>query len=115
VIDLAAYLGQMEGGLVQGLGFTLSEDILIDKGRLLTTNFDTYFMPTVRDAPLRMTTFALEELDPGDPYGPRGAGEIGIGAVTPAIANAVADALGRWPAVTPFRPEEILDFAEAAE
>jgi len=115
VMDLAAYLGQMEGGLVQGLGFTLTEDVLIENGRFLTTNYDNYFMPTVRDAPDRMTSFALEYLDAGDPFGPRGAGEISINSITPAIANAVADALGRWPAITPFRPEDILDFCEAAE
>ena len=115
VMDLAAYLGQMEGGLVQGLGFTLTEDVLIENGRFLTTNYDNYFMPTVRDAPDRMTSFALENLDAGDPFGPRGAGEISINSITPAIANAVADALGRWPAITPFRPEDILDFCEAAE
>lgn len=115
VIDLAAYLGQMEGGLVQGLGFTLTEDVLIEDGRYLTTNYDNYFMPTVRDAPERIKSFALEDLDPGDPFGPRGAGEISINSITPAIANAVADALGHWPAITPFRPEDILDFCEAAE
>jgi len=115
VIDLAAYLGQMEGGLVQGLGFTLTEDVLIEDGRFLTTNYDNYYMPTVRDTPERMTSFALEDLDAGDPFGPRGAGEISINSITPAIANAVADALGHWPAVTPFRPEDILDFCEAAE
>ncbi|TYC58993.1 molybdopterin-dependent oxidoreductase [Rhodobacterales bacterium] len=115
VIDLAAYLGQMEGGLVQGLGFTLTEDVLIKDGRFLTTNYDNYFMPTIRDTPDRITNFALEDLDPGDPFGPRGAGEISINAVTPAIANAVADALGQWPTATPFRPEEILTMCEAAE
>ena len=109
VIDLAAYLGQMEGGLIQGLGFTLSEQVSIKGGRFLTTNLDNYFMPTVRDAPPSMTTFALEDLDPGDPHGPRGVGEIGIGAVTPAIANAVADAIGYWPTKAPFEPEGILD------
>lgn len=108
VIDLASYLGQMEGGAVQGLGFTLSEDVVMRDGRMVTTNFDTYLMPTIRDAPARMTVTACESLDPGDPYGPRGAGELGIAAITPAIANAVADAAGRWPVVAPFQPEALL-------
>ncbi len=74
MIDLASYLGQMEGGAVQGLGFTLSEDVVMRGGRMVTTNLDTYLMPTIRDAPARMTVTACESLDPGDPYGPRGAG-----------------------------------------
>jgi len=116
VIDMASYLGQMEGGLIQGLGFTLTEDVLMQNGRPVTTNFDSYMMPTLRDVPNTMRITALEELDPGDPHGPRGAGELGIGAVTPAIANAVFDAIGRWPVVTPFAPESLLDviaFSEA--
>jgi len=115
VIDMASYLGQMEGGLIQGLGFTLTEDMLMQDGRPVTTNFDSYMMPTVRDVPNTMRITALEDLDPGDPYGPRGAGELGIGAVTPAIANAVFDAIGRWPVVTPFAPESLLDVIASVE
>jgi len=115
VIDLAAYLGQMEGGLVQGLGFTLTEDALYAGGLPVTKNFDSYMMPGIRDAGMAMRVTAHEGLDPGDPFGPRGAGELGIGAVTPAIANAVADAIGGWPAITPFPPETILDLLEGAE
>jgi len=107
VIDLASYLGQMEGGLVQGLGFTLSEDVLMAGGHYLTRNFDSYMMPSVRDVPV-IRVSAQEDLDPGDPYGPRGAGELGIGGVTPAICNAVAQAVGFWPTVTPIAPEMIL-------
>ena len=103
VIDLGSYLGQMEGGAVQGLGFTLTEEALMEGGRYVTANLDTYAMPTVRDVPLRMQVTALETLDPGDPHGPRGAGELGIGGISPAIANAVADALGHWPAAMPIR------------
>lgn len=115
VIDLAAYLGQIEGGMVQGLGFTLTEDAPYRDGRVVTGNLDTYAMPTIRDVPERMAVTALEALDPGDPWGPRGVGELGIGAVTPAAANAVAAALGRWPDTAPFCPETILDMlAEAA-
>jgi xanthine dehydrogenase D subunit/xanthine dehydrogenase C subunit len=112
VVDVAAYLGQVEGGAVQGLGFTLTEDALMERGAYLTANLDTYMVPSVADAPRSMRVLAVESLDPGDPYGPRGVGEIGIGAVAPAIAAAVADAIGVWPAVTPFRPEELM--AESA-
>ncbi|MFN3641856.1 MAG: molybdopterin cofactor-binding domain-containing protein [Gemmobacter sp.] len=108
VIDLASYLGQMEGGMIQGLGFTLTEDAVMTDARYVTRNLDTYLMPTLRDAPGRMVATALESLDPGDPHGPRGAGELGIGAVTPAIANAIAAAIGHWPARTPIPPETLL-------
>jgi len=109
VVDVAAYLGQLEGGAVQGLGFTLSEDAALSNGEYLTGNFDTYMMPTIADAPARMDVYALEALDPGDGFGPRGVGELGVGAVTPAIANAVFDAIGMCPTTSPFSPESILD------
>lgn len=109
VVDLASYLGQIEGGGVQCLGFTLSEDAIMTDGVFRTGQFDSYMLPTVSDAPARMSVFALEDLDPGDPFGPRGAGEIGIGAVTPAIANAIGDALGLHPSITPLDPEALLD------
>jgi xanthine dehydrogenase D subunit/xanthine dehydrogenase C subunit len=109
VMDVAAYLGQIEGGAVQGLGFTLMEDAPMRDGAYLTTNLDTYMLPGIADAPARMSVFALEDLDADDELGPRGSGELGIGAITPAIANAVAAAIGSWPVRTPFLPEDILD------
>jgi|UPI00068C1617 xanthine dehydrogenase D subunit/xanthine dehydrogenase C subunit len=109
IIDVAAYLGQMEGGVIQGLGFTLTENAIMNDGRYLTTNLDTYMLPGIRDTAARISVFALEDLDAGDELGPRGAGELGIGAVTPAIANAVADAISYRPQVIPFSPEAILD------
>ena len=109
IVDAAAYLGQIEGGGGQGLGFTLTEDALIRDGAYVTANLDSYMLPSIRDAPSTMRVTALEDLDDGDPHGPRGVGEIGIGAVTPAIAAAIADAIGYHPAVTPIAPEAILD------
>lgn len=108
VMDLAAYLGQIEGGAVQGLGFTLSENAPMLDGRYITANLDTYMLPGIQDAPRTMQSFALESLAAGDIYGPRGVGELGIGAITPAIANAVFAAIGITPTVTPFPPETIL-------
>lgn len=112
VLDMASYLGQMEGGLVQALGATLTEDLPYHAGYPVVGNFDTYMMPNVKDAPKRIRVTADESLDPEDPFGPRGAGELGVGAVAPAIANAVADAIGYWPALTPVSPEMILQNME---
>ncbi|WP_082597273.1 molybdopterin cofactor-binding domain-containing protein [Rhizobium sp. Root708] len=113
VIDVAAYLGQMEGGAIQGLGFTLTEDAIMAAGEYVTKNLDSYMLPSVRDTAARISVFALEDLDPGDTLGPRGAGELGIGAITPAIANAVADAIGHFPTSIPVSPKRVLDVLEA--
>jgi len=115
VVDMAAYLGQQEGGAVQGIGLSLTEDALMAEGGYVTANFDTYMMPSIADAPEHMDVYALEALDPGDTYGPRGVGELGVGAVTPAIANAIYDALGMCPTETPISPEWILDAIAARE
>lgn len=109
VLDHAAYLGQIEGASMQGLGFTIMEHAKLRDGEYVTENLDTYMMPCIHDAPQSTTAFALESLDPDDPFGPRGIGELGIGAVTPAITNAVADAIGFWPQRAPIDPEAILD------
>jgi xanthine dehydrogenase D subunit/xanthine dehydrogenase C subunit len=114
VLDIAAYLGQQEGGAIQGMGSTLTEDALIQDGAYVTANLDTYMMPSIADAPERMVAYALEDLDTNDPYGPRGVGELGIGAVMPAIANAVFDAIGLSPAVMPIQPELVLQALDAA-
>jgi CO/xanthine dehydrogenase Mo-binding subunit/CO/xanthine dehydrogenase FAD-binding subunit len=109
VMDPAGYLGQFEGGNVQGMGFALTEDSLLEGGRYVTRNLDTYMVPTILDAPHDMRTYAVEALDPGDPYGARGIGELSIGAVAAAIANAVGDATGTWPTALPIDPEAMLD------
>jgi nicotinate dehydrogenase large molybdopterin subunit len=108
VVDPSGYLGQIEGGAIQGMGFTLTEEAIMKAGSYVTQNFDSYFIPTIADTPDRMRTFALEELDPDDPFGPRGVGELGIGAVTPAALAAIADATGAWLSVAPVRPESLL-------
>ncbi len=115
VIDVASYLGQMEGGAIQGLGFTLLEDSLMRDGAYLTTNLDTYMMPGIADTAERLSVFAQESLDEGDDLGPRGVGELGIASVTPAIVNAVGDAIGYWPSRTPLSPEAILDHMETMQ
>ncbi len=115
VMDPAGYLGQFEGGNVQGMGFALTEDALLKGGRFTTRNLDTYMVPSVLDAPAAMRTYAVEALDPDDPYGPRGIGELSIGAVAAAINSAVADATGVWITRLPIDPEAMLDALDTAQ
>lgn len=118
VLDVASYLGQMEGAASQGMGMTLTEHVVMQDGRAVTGNLDTYIMPSIADRPIAMSTYALDELDDGDPYGPRGVGELGITGSAPAIGNAVARALGlkaqeAWPCHLPLSPETLRNAMEA--
>lgn len=108
VIDVAGYLGQLEGGLMQGMGFTLMEHVPYGAGRPLALNFDGYMVPMMPDTPQALAIHAYEAMDSNDPAGVRGVGELGMAALTPAMANAVAAATGMWPHAAPFRPEQIM-------
>lgn len=108
VVSPIGYLGQIEGGGVMALGYTLMEEAMMDKGIYLTDNFDTYLIPTICDVPYQMNVKAMEELVTGDRFGPRGVGEIGTVAVAPAIARAIHDATGCWMNKLPISPEILL-------
>jgi len=114
ILDHASYLGQIEGGSMQGVGFTLSEHAALQDGLYVTENLDSYMIPSIQDSPRSMSIHALQTLEPDDRFGPRGVGELGIGAVAPAIANAVADATGYWPGRAPIDPESVLDWLAAS-
>jgi CO/xanthine dehydrogenase Mo-binding subunit len=87
----------------------------MEAGKYLTTNLDTYLVPTTLDAPQAMRTYVMEALDPGDPHGPRGIGELAIGAIAPAIISAVADATGAWITRLPLDPEGLLNAVATEE
>ncbi|WP_077623653.1 xanthine dehydrogenase subunit D [Sediminibacillus massiliensis] len=108
VVNPIGYRGQIEGGGVMALGFSLMEDAVMDKGSYVTENLDAYLIPSISDIPFGMEVEAIERLAEGDPYGPRGVGEIGSVAVAPAIAKAIHDAIGYWPCRLPVSSEEIL-------
>ncbi len=86
--------GQLEGGLVQGVGYTVLENFLERDGITLTPDFSTYLIPTILDIPDRMDTLILEYPDPRGPWGARGVGEVAVMATAPAIISAVHDAIG---------------------
>jgi xanthine dehydrogenase molybdenum-binding subunit len=102
--------GQIEGGLQQGIGHSLTEDFIVDTrtGRPLNAGFVDYKMPLSLDMP-RIRTIILEEApDPGGPFGAKGVGEDPIVAIGPAIANAVSDAIGVRIRELPITPEKVL-------
>lgn len=112
VVNPMGYLGQIEGGANMGLGFTIMEDAVMENGRYMNENFDTYLIPTILDIPIETTVTAIEDLVPGDDYGPRGVGEIGTVAVAPAIISAIHDAVGIWVNQLPVRADILLQALE---
>ena len=99
--------GQVEGGVVQGVGYTLYEEIVRQAGKVVNDNFTEYRMPTICDAPQISSVF-IESPDPFGPFGAKSLGEIILAGVAPAIANAISDAIGVRLKELPFTPEKIL-------
>ncbi len=110
VIHPVAAAGQIEGGIQQGIGHTLTEDYVIDlkNGRSLNPGFVDYKMPLSLDMPPIRTILLETAPDPGGPYGAKGVGEDPIIAIGPAIANAVYDAIGVRFRHYPITPEQVL-------
>lgn len=115
VIHPVAAAGQIEGGIQQGIGHTLSEDYVIDltNGRSLNPSFVDYKMPLSMDMPPIRTIILETAPDPGGPWGAKGVGEDPIIAIGPAIANAIHDAVGVRFRHYPITPENVLDALRA--
>ncbi len=100
--------GQIEGGVVQGLGMAMTEDVKIAaNGKLITADFLNYKIPTGKDI-RKLTTEFAESYEKSGPYGAKSVGEIGIDTPPAAIANAVYNALGVRIKSLPVTPEKIL-------
>ncbi|MFC0558939.1 xanthine dehydrogenase subunit D [Halalkalibacter alkalisediminis] len=108
VVNPMGYLGQIEGGSIMALGFTLTEDAVMSAGKYVTKNLDTYLIPTIFDVPEQNGVMAIEELPTDDQFGPRGVGEIGSVALAPAIVAAIKEATGIWVTELPIKPERLM-------
>jgi len=106
MINPQSYSGQHEGAILQGIGFALMEDTLIENGNVLTNNFTTYIIPTIADMP-DIQIEPVETYEKIGPFGAKGLGEIGIVAVPAAIANAIYDATGARIYSLPATPERV--------
>jgi len=107
-INPASVEGQTEGGFVQGMGFALTEEMVWDGPRLANPSMMDYKAPGFLDTPYGIHTEIVETHEPDGPFGAKGAGEISIVPVAPAIANAIKDAVGVRLTKLPMTPERVL-------
>jgi CO/xanthine dehydrogenase Mo-binding subunit len=98
---------QDEGGAMQGLGSTLFEALIREDGQVLNANLIDYRVPLCTDVPARFGTVLVENADGPGPYGAKGVGESGMFCVAPAVANAVARAIGIRLRELPLTPERV--------
>jgi xanthine dehydrogenase molybdenum-binding subunit len=92
-INPLALQGQIEGGMMMGLGAALTEEFIVEGGRVVTDTLARYKMPSIRHAP-RITSFIVEAGTADGPYGAKGVGEIASIPTLPAITNAITNACG---------------------
>jgi carbon-monoxide dehydrogenase large subunit len=105
-------VGQVEGGVVMGLGYALSEELHLEDGQIINAEFSDYGIPVAQQAP-PIQTILLESPLPAGPFGAKGIGEIGLFAIAPAVANALHDACGVRITDLPMRPEKVLAAIES--
>ncbi len=100
--------GQIQGGLIQSVGYAVMENFIERDGRVLTPSLSTYLVPTMVDIPPEIKTIVLETPDPRGPWGARGLGEVMNMCLAPAVTAAVHAATGVWFDEFPLTPERVL-------
>ena len=106
VVNPTSAEGQIEGGVVQGLGYALTEEHALQDGRIVNDQFSTYIIPTPMDVP-EIQSIIVEHEYPWGPYGAKGLGETPIIAVAPAVTAAIAHATGVRLFEIPATPERV--------
>lgn len=107
-INPGAVEGQIQGGVVQGLGYSLFEEMVWDGGRLVNPSFMDYKIPGAHDVPPKIDAIIIENRESAHPFGAKGVGEPPIVGIAPAIANAVRHAVGVRIRRLPLTPERVL-------
>ena len=99
--------GQVEGGMIQGLGYALTEELVLDEtGRAVNARFGPYWIFRADDTP-PTEVFLVQTNELTGPFGAKSVGEIGIDGVAPAVRNAVLDATGVAVNSLPLTPERV--------
>ncbi len=108
VINPTLAAGQIEGGVAQGIGFALYENVVWQEGRMVNAQMTNYVMPTSMDLPPIRVFFEEIPYEHG-PAGAKGIGELPLDGTAPAIANAIAHATGADVRRIPVTPEVLLE------
>jgi len=93
VLNPIGHQGQIEGGIVQGIGFALTEELQLDHGKVTTAHLGEYKLPAIQDIP-ELVTVLVEQPEGPTPFHGKAIGEMGNTPTAAAIANAVEDAVG---------------------
>jgi CO/xanthine dehydrogenase Mo-binding subunit len=113
VIHPVLAAGQIEGGVVQGIGWALYENVVWEQGRMRNGQMTNYIIPTAADIPRIRVLFEQTHYAHG-PMGAKGIGELPIDGPAPAIASAIENALGLRVAWVPATPESLMEALETA-
>jgi len=105
--------GQIEGGVIQGIGYAIYENVVWNHGRMENAQMTNYIIPTSMDVPSMRVIFE-ENPYPYGPMGAKGIGELPIDGPAPAVANAIENAIGVNVTSIPALPEMLMQAAEMA-
>lgn len=107
VINRAMFDQQVQGGVAQGLGYALMEELVTSEGKVLSDDLSTYLIPGIMDLP-DIVSIPFHNNEETGPFGMKGVGEVAMNGPLPAIANAVADACGIRLCHAPLTPVRVL-------
>jgi xanthine dehydrogenase D subunit len=107
VLNPVQLTGQIEGGIAQGVGLAVMEEIVVDGGLVRNPSFTDYLIPTAADAPEVLAT-CIEEPEPGAPFGAKGVGEPPTISSTPAVVSAIRAATGVDITRVPVHPWDLI-------
>jgi CO/xanthine dehydrogenase Mo-binding subunit len=100
--------GQIQGAVMQGMGYAMYENWILDAGQVVNGNFADYTLPKAECLPEKVHSALIETYEPNGPYGAKGASETAIDPVAAAIGNAIYDAVGVRIKSLPFTPQKVL-------
>jgi CO/xanthine dehydrogenase Mo-binding subunit len=112
ILNRRLAVGQVEGGIAQGLGFALMEEIPEKNGHLMTTGFTTYRIPTIRDIAPNIEVDFVEAIYSKGPFGAKGLGEVPLMAAHTAVSRAVAHAISADITCYPLSPDRVKELVK---